>query len=1025
MDKEYIKFSQITSKEKLSQNTINTILQDKKGFMWFGSQDGLNRYDGYNFRVFKKKVNNSNGISENFISVLFEDSFDNLWIGTYNSGIVNYNCIQDKFIKFKSLEVIKNEYITSITEDNEKNLWISTFYHGIYKLNIEKDLLVKVDLNSIFDVTDSEKFNIMSLYFDLDSNKMILGIWQSGLYMIDLTGNENVIYRKSENVSGSLISNNVICLFKDSKNSLWIGTQDGLSRFSLTDKKFENYCKESGNENSISGNSIRSICEDIEGNIWIGNYGQGLNKYDYKSNDFETFKAETDNNIGFISDIIMSVYADRTGVLWIGTLSDGLLKLDIIRKKFYSIMNNNPLFKFNERNKIRSLYVIDKENILVGTFNDGLYICNKIKGRFDFLKHSKINNESVNHIIHYPDGDFLVANKSFGLSKINLKENKISNFDNILDNEYLILHICLNNSEKEILLIGTENEGLKIFDVQNNVILNNNVFTDLKHFDIKSIFFDSNNNLWIATHLKGLLLVKDISLLQNGECKTEYVTFDFGNTVWTVFEDKEKNIWIGTASNGLNKIEPVSNKIEIFNEENGLTNNCIIGILEDENNSFWISTTSGITKFNKNSKTSRQYDLSDGLNNIEFNEGAHFKYEDGTMYFGGDNGITCFHPDEITDNPFIPNVVITNFEIFNESISGSEDNPYLKHNISFAKEINLTHRESVFSFKFAALIFNNPQKNQYAYKMEGFDKDWTYSGTRRRVTYTNLDHGEYIFKVKGSNNDGVWNEDGTSIKITITPPYWKTWWFKGLSALSLIAATGYSYRQRLEKLEKEAKSQKEFARKLIEVQENQTKRIAHELHNTIAHDVLISKQKAMMALKHKDDIPRLEKALEEISELSSATISEVRNIAYNLHPHQLERLGFTKTIKSIINEVSKSTDLNFVFETDNVDDVISKESEINLFRVVQECISNIIKHSGATEVILQVSKTIENLIVLIVDNGRGFDVNSREFTEARSGYGLSGIVERIKYMNGEIKIDSEIGKGTTLKFIIPINKSYE
>ena len=446
----------------------------------------------------------------------------------------------------------------------------------------------------------------------------------------------------------------------------------------------------------------------------------------------------------------------------------------------------------------------------------------------------------------------------------------------------------------------------------------------------------------------------------------------------------------------------------------------MLGIIPDDSGNLWISTNRGLSKFDIEKETFKNYEFSDGLQGSEFNEGAYFKDEEGIMYFGGMNGITYFHPSEIKDNPYIPNIVLTDFEIFNETVIGSPDNTFLKENITYAKEINLTYKESVFSFRFAALIFNNPQKNQYAYKMENFDKDWTYCQNRKRVTYTNLNPGDYVFRVKGSNNDGVWNEEGTLIKIHITPPYWKTWWFKGLGFLSLIAATGYSYRQRLEKLEKEAKAQEEFSRKLIESQENERKRIAHELHDTLAHDVLISKNKALMALRHKDDKEGMEKTLEEISELASSTITDIRNISYDLHPHQLEKLGFTKTIKSIINEVAKSTNINFVFETDNVDEVLTKESEINLFRVIQESISNIIKHSKATEAMLKVSRFEDYLLITLVDNGKGFDVNSKEFAEARQGFGLSGIAERLKFMKGEAKIDSEINKGTTLKFKIPI-----
>jgi len=331
----------------------------------------------------------------------------------------------------------------------------------------------------------------------------------------------------------------------------------------------------------------------------------------------------------------------------------------------------------------------------------------------------------------------------------------------------------------------------------------------------------------------------------------------------------------------------------------------------------------------------------------------------------------------------------------------------------------LTYKQSVFSFKFAALIFNNPQKNQYAYKMEGFDKDWTYCGTRNRATYTNLNPGEYIFKVKGSNNDGIWNEEYTSIKIKISPPYWKTWWFKSLGFLAFTAATGLSYKQRLNKIEKEKNDQEEFARKLIESQEKERKRIAHELHDTIAHDILISKNKAAMALKHKDNIGKMEESLREISEMATSTINDVRHIAYNLHPHQLEKLGFRKTIHSIINQANNSTNISFSWDIDDIDNLISKEISINLFRVIQELINNIIKHSEAKKANIQIKKIHKYIFAYIADNGKGFNYSKANFHESEEGIGLSGIVERIKFM-GEYKLETNINAGTVYKIKIPL-----
>ncbi|MEO8210510.1 MAG: sensor histidine kinase [bacterium] len=292
--------------------------------------------------------------------------------------------------------------------------------------------------------------------------------------------------------------------------------------------------------------------------------------------------------------------------------------------------------------------------------------------------------------------------------------------------------------------------------------------------------------------------------------------------------------------------------------------------------------------------------------------------------------------------------------------------------------------------------------------MINFEKNWAFCSSNGRIANTNFNPWDFVFKCKTN-------------RIHTNKPNWKTLWFKALSFLGVAGTLGYKYKQRIEKLEKESKANEEFLRKLIGVQEDEKMKIAHDLHHTVAHEVLMFKQKAMLALKHKDDKERMEKTLEEISELSSATISEVRNIAYNLHPHQLAKLGFTKTIKSIVNEISWSTNINFVFESHNVDELLSKEIEINLFRLIQETITNIIKHSQVTKVILKVSKSDEHILITLIDNGTG-NLSGKEFTELESELGIS-ITERLKIMKGVVCIDSKINRGTSLTYKIPINNN--
>ncbi|HMS66217.1 MAG TPA: two-component regulator propeller domain-containing protein [Ignavibacteria bacterium] len=1019
--KEYFKFSHITNRNGLSQNTINSIIQDREGFMWFASQDGLNRYDGYNFKIYKKDRDDKHSISENFLSILYEDlSEEIIWIGSYNSGLIMYDKIRDRFSKLKNMEEIANEYITSITEDGENNLWIGTFYKGIYKYNRRNDRTEKIDLQQLFGDDSIDKSNIMSLQYDKNENMMYAGIWNFGLYKIDLTGNKNEYFRNDKSTNG-IISDYVTVLYIDNNRNLWIGTYGGLSRYSIEENTFVHFLHDVNNRHSISGNIISDICEDLNGNIWVGTYGGGLNKYSLSTGMFTNYSTKHDRKSGFICDTIFSMYYDRSNVLWIGIFAEGLLKLDTEQKKFHIINNYDKEFKEDGRNKISSIFAVNEKSILFGTFSNGLYNYRKDNFENSIIKIPQFGNDNIYKITAAEEGSCWITGSKTGLFKFNILQNTVSGYNNLKTSDYTqILSVCKIKSDHDLLLAGTRNEGIKLFDSGNEIILEDNIIKDSRDFEVKSMFIDSDNNLWIATTPKGLIVFRNILISKEKIVLENYENFDCGNTVLCIHEDKEENIWAGSSANGLCKIQNGKKISRIYTEKDGLSNNCVLGILEDENEDLWLSTGKGLSRFNKKYKTFKNYDITDGLDNLEFNDGAYCKYEDGTMYFGGNDGINYFKPDEINDNPFIPDISITDFQIFYSSVKGSPENPFLKTNILFAKYITLSYNQSVFSFEFAALVFNNPQKNQYAYKMEGFDDEWVYCGTRRTATYTNLDPGEYIFRVKGSNNDGLWNEEGTSINVSISPPWYRTLLFKGLVGLSVIGSIGSFYQKRIQKLNKEKSQQEEFTRKLIESQENERKRVAAELHDSLGQDLLIIKNKALVNIKKAKDEDS-KKQMQEISDLSSTALNEVREISYNLRPFELDRLGLTKTITSMISRANSSTNIDFNGSIDDIDKIFLPEVEINIYRILQENLNNIIKHSEAKQVELSVLKKVKEIVINISDNGKGFDISKFKFNTKRNGFGLKGIEERVRLLNGEFKIESSEGIGTKVMISIPVN----
>lgn len=996
----------------LSQNTVYCFCQDEKGFIWIGTQEGLNRFDGSHILVYRHS-SEQNSIQDNYVSAL-RSSNSKIFIGALNGRLSYFESGVDKFTEvshFENAGRARTDTITQISEAEPGKLYFSTLNSGFCTLAPTHEN------NPITILTKNPHPGNVSCFTEIGDGNFILGTFGNGLWILNATSGSCHKLSGNENATGRL-KQMVTCILKCDESEIMVGTRTGIFRYSF--RIDENDSELVEHESILNGKRITSMSIDLNNTIWVGTGNSGLFGIYPSGKTIHSTHSVFDKD-SLSSNAVMSLFVDKTNVLWIGLADSGVCMTDGDFKRFHSIsyysVEDKPVIIRN----VHSILESKDGHIWAGTYNGGV-------ARFSRQNESLLNHE---------DTSWVTNESSVVVSILEDQEENIWIFhfngtiikclvkDNSCETLKADSHITSAVLEKDMIHMSTLSNGILSFSIMENLFKRSFDFKNLRVSDNLTYFFLIR--LKLGAFLAGTEEAGVFPILPTDcqESSLESLRIALSNYPHNAFaisamEDDQDTIWIGTYNNGLLRVGK-DLSITRISQFDGIHYN-IKGILSNKkSDSVWLSTNVGLFKMNIKNHNIKQYDHSDGLINNEFNDRACCVCKDGTMYFGGINGITYFRPEEIKDNPYIPNIVITDFEIFNESVIPTENNPFLKKNISYAEEINLTHRESVFSFRFAALSFNNPQKNQYAYKMEGFDKEWTYCGNRRRVTYTNLDPGQYVFRVKGSNNDGIWNEEGTSIRINISPPYWKTWWFKSLGALALMAATGLTYKSRLEKIEKERKDQEEFSRKLIESQELERKRIASELHDTIAHDVLIAKNKALMALKHKDNRGKMEEALNEISSLASTTMSDVRNISYNLHPHQLERLGFTKTLKSIISEVSKSTDIKFRYEIADVDNLLTKENEINLFRVIQESVSNVIKHSGADSATLIVGRHQAHIFIQLADNGRGFSAKAVTTQDAAHGMGIPGIVERIKYMKGEYKIDSAPGKGATLLFKIPLN----
>jgi signal transduction histidine kinase len=477
-------------------------------------------------------------------------------------------------------------------------------------------------------------------------------------------------------------------------------------------------------------------------------------------------------------------------------------------------------------------------------------------------------------------------------------------------------------------------------------------------------------------------------------------------------------LWIGTDGGGLNRLNTVTEQFTSLTTKDGLPNNVVYSILTDTSLQLWMSTNNGLIRFDPRTNDIAAYDAQDGLQSNEFNRNEYYKTGDGKFYFGGIYGYNAFYPSQILKNTIPPIVVITEFRLFNNPVIGGDLSSVLNRSITETDSIVLEYTDNMFSFQFAALDYNAPKKNRYAYQLAGFNSDWINANTARIATYTNIDPGTYVFRVKASNSDGVWNEEGTNIVVTVLPPFWMTWWFRGFLVLIFVSTGPTIYYFRVSQLKREQRRQQEVSRMLIESQEAERKRIAQEMHDSLGQELLVIKNRAVMGLKTAGEDSKEKRQLEQISDGATNVLTLVRTLSHGLRPPELDRLGVTETIRSILSNVREASNMTLHAELDVIDGMIKKEDEINLIRILQEALNNIEKHSGASVIDISIKCEQRHIAFTIKDNGKGFAADT-----VKHGIGLAGISERVRILHGAIAITSAPAEGTMISIDIPMYRT--
>jgi signal transduction histidine kinase/ligand-binding sensor domain-containing protein len=1036
-----IYFKHLTTDEGLSNNQVLDLIQDKTGFIWMATDDGLNRFDGYSFKVYRNIPGDSISLSDNSVWTLFEDRYGFIWIGTKSGDLNRYNPQTDEFTHWKiKSEFVEESSITAICEDRRGAIWIGTYKSGVYRFDPVTGSIEEWN-NKLASPNILTNNYITSILEDNDGNLLIGTYLGLNIFNYEKSKSKFTHIYSDRNDTNSLSNNLIWSLTKSENDSnlIWIGTAEGLTGYRSDKKTF--FRIQIPNPESIQfGTGAGNVIEELnhgEKILWVDSYA-GLLKLNTSNGHVVRYLANQSKADHLISNQINKIIRDRSGVTWIATengISFFSLKASKFNNLFTGINNTFGLTELNGKN-ISAIFQTTDKTIWYGT-SDGLYYSEKKEDKIVLRKHSGFNDINIWSLCEDGLGNLWIGTYGKGLYLLDLKKNSVKRKELIdlqLRTQSVNFIKSLFVDDENNLWIGFWGLGLARLNIVNDelkVWLNNadTSKNSISHNDVWSIFQDSKKRLWIGTNGGGLNL-----FVQSEEGKflrwlssTDEPNSLSSNSINAIVESSTNSnndktvLWLGTML-GLNKIvinntadekdgEPFNLDVTSYTVEDGLADNSVNSILEDESGNIWLGTGSGITHFDVGNEKFTNFTKADGIIGGHFNTFSAYRESNGVLLFGSTGGLNYFVPEEISLSSYLPAVVLTDFKIFNKSVS-RRNNLSPISSITHITEIPITYDENVFSFEFAALDYNSPQSIQYAYMMEGFDKEWIYSGSRRLATYTNLDPGEYTFKVKATNADGVWNENAKSILIIITPPFWMTWWFRSILILAFLSLGPIIYYRRVSQLKKEKQIQIEFSRQLIQSQEDERKRIASELHDSLGQDLLVIKNLALLN-KNKND------QIDEISKIAGTAIDDVRRISYNLHPYQLDRLGLSKAISSMFTNIENVSKIKFDVEIENVDGLFNKEEEINIYRIIQECVNNILKHSDAKNARIVVHKMENNLEILISDDGKGLNYESA-LLESK-GLGLKNLQNRVLFLKGDLQFNHDEQFSTHIKVKVPIN----
>jgi len=1034
-----LKITSFTLADGLSNTHITCIEQDAKGFIWIGTEDGLNRFDGKSFLNFFHYDNDKTSLPSSAIYSLFLDENKQLWVGTF-SGLCRYDYSSGKFIAASIKDTYNkqiNSPIKAITKGGNNELWLGTSGDGLilYNTKTTKATFYKHQPNNPKSIASNHISEIL-----VDNQTVWVGNQDDGVSVLNLVNQDF----ENLNISNNNLKNNtILSIFKNTDKSIWVGTfGGGISVFNSKKELISQFLLDENNPQSINSNIVFDIKQDKKQQIWLGTEGGGLNKYNEKTKTFEKIE-------NLINKKIRVVFEDNLGNLWLGIHQGGINFISKDSSVFQHISKNTGLTD----NSILAIFVDKQNKVWIGTDGGGLNIWDIPSNTFQYYTQSNLHNTLKSNVIRsiFEDSkrNMWLGSYLGGVTKFDTEKKLFETFKNKENDSTSLSHndvTAIIEDRLGNLWCGTNGGGLNLYDFETKS------FTHFKHNKKKtsiindwiiSLYLDKSGFIWIGTYW--------------GACKFDPLTFKTvdltitqtkgENAYFCFLEDSKNQFWAGTWS-GLKLINKETGEIlETFTIKDGLPNNVINGIQEDSKGNLWISTNNGMSCFDFKTRSFKNFFQKDGLQSNEFIHGAFAKGNSGDLFYGGINGISRFFPDDIKFPSQQPKVVLTDFLIFNKSVKIGKltnDKTVLKESISETQSIELAYNDNSFTFEFRAIEYNLPEKVHYACRMKGFNEEWNYYDfNKNSVTFTSLDYGTYTFEVKASTSENKWGET-TSIKIIILPPLWLRWWAFIIYFISLSAIIYLNWRIYQSRLREKNKMKEERLKRQKDKEIDQEKlqfftNISHEFRTPLTliigpletmldakDETLEKRQKFELMHRNANRLLRLINQLMDLRKLDAGKVK--------LNASKQNIVAFLEEIHSNFSQLAESRKIKFYLKKEfSALDLWFDEDKMD--KIFFNLLSNAFKFTGESGNIFIEIKNNSNpnfVAILIKDTGKGikesklshiferfFQADSKSELQQGTGIGLWLTKNYVELHSGEIFVESKSGSGTTFTLLFP------